>query len=139
MAVELVLKLVGRMPPDSFELQKLWGNRHDGSFADFDGATIRGLRFRRQFTVDGGRGFPPEKLKQLFDTIDRELNEGRYVIIALAVNGDFHNFVIYDRTVTGEYEATSKTVGGGTWNRSDVKCKVTQMSGTDILTYQIVD
>jgi len=24
MAVELVLKLVGRMPPDSFELQKLW-------------------------------------------------------------------------------------------------------------------
>jgi hypothetical protein len=139
MAVELVLKLLGRMPSDSFELQKSWGNRHDGSFADFDKCTINGIHFRRQFAVDGGRAFPPEKLTQLFNTIDRELTEARFVIVALAVNGNYHNFVIYDHAVSGEFQATSKVYRGGTWNRSDIKCKITEMAGTDILTYQLVE
>jgi hypothetical protein len=138
MAVELVLKLLGRMPADSFDLQTSWGNRHDGTFADFDGSTINGVQFKRQFSVDNGRGFPPEKLKQLFDTIDNELNSARYVIAALAVGGYYHNFVIYGPSLDGDYHATSKTTSG-TWNRSAVKENVTQMAGTDILTYRMLN
>ena len=31
-AVELVLKLLGRVPHDFYDLQRAWANRSDGSF-----------------------------------------------------------------------------------------------------------
>jgi hypothetical protein len=139
MAVELVLKLLGRVPPDYFELQTQWNNFRFGTFADYDAKTINGVTFQMQFSVESGRNFSPEKMQQLFGTIDRELGAGRYVIISLASNGGWHNFVIYDRTNDGEYQAVSKTVSGTTWHRSDVKQKVADMTGTDVLTYRLSD
>lgn len=52
MAIEFILKLLGRMPPDSYELQKAWCNRSDGDFGVFDGNLIHGVRFRRLYWMD---------------------------------------------------------------------------------------
>ena len=136
MAVELVLKLLEHAPSDYFELQTQWNNSKAGSFANFDGQTIKGVTFHHQFSVANGRCFPPEKMKQLFDTIDHELQEGRYVVVSLAHGNNWHNFVVYDQMADGEYQAASKA-GSDTWCRSDVKQIITEMTGTDILTYEV--
>jgi len=136
MAVELVLKLVERAPSDYFELQTRWNNFKTGTFANFDGQTINGATFHHKFSVANGRNFPPEKMKQLFDTIDHELQEDRYVVVSLASGNDWHNFVIYNQIAGGEYQAVSKA-GSENWYRSDVKQKITEMTGTDILTYEL--
>ena len=136
MAVELVLKLLHRVPSYYFELQTLWNDFSWGSFCNFDGRTINGVTFHHKFPVANGRGFPLEKMKQLFGTIDRELNAGRYVVVSLPSGNDYHNFVIYNQTADGEYEAVSKNVCQ-TWWESDVKKKITHMTGTDILTYEL--
>jgi hypothetical protein len=138
MSIELVLKLLGRVPPDFYCLQEQWGDRKDGTFGDFDGKTIRGLTFRLRFPVQSGRGFPAEKLTLLFDTIDRELGEDRFVIVSLAVPCGWHNFVVYERTDSGEYLATSKSTSS-TWPRTDVRSAISAMTGTDILTYSLDD
>jgi hypothetical protein len=136
MAVELVLKLLGRAQSNYFELQTLWNNFRLGSFCNFDGRTVNGVTFRHQFPVTNGRDFPPEKMKQLFDTIDSELREGRYAVVSLPRRDDYHNFVIYDQTADGEYEAVSKNACQTCW-KSGVKNIITHMTGTDILTYEL--
>jgi hypothetical protein len=145
MVVELVLKLLGRVPPDFFELQKDWKDNKLGTFADFHEREIKGVKFQHKFSVDKGRGFSPEKMKELFKTIDEELDNGRYVMISIAnpPGEGWHNFVIYDCNAHGEYDAVSKTFNPNlivrddtdTWRRSDIRKKVTEMTGTDILTY----
>jgi hypothetical protein len=142
MAVELVLKLIDRAPADYFELQHETRN-NPVSFAKFNEREINGVKFHRRFSVDGGRGFSPEKMKDLFETIDRELDEERYVIISISHDGHWHDFVIYDHGADGEYRAVSKAFradqsvrdDSDTWRRSDIRKKVTEMTGTDILTY----
>ena len=42
-SVEMVLKLIDRVPQDYFELQEAWKNKTDGSFANFDNRTIAGV------------------------------------------------------------------------------------------------
>jgi hypothetical protein len=149
MAVEFVLKLIEHAERGYFELQEKSQNNKLGTFADFDNREINGVKFQHKFSVKGGRNFPPEKMKKLFETIDRELDEKkRYVIISVAndpaePSQGWHNFVIYDRNKEGEYEAVSKTFqpdlnvhdDSDTWRRSDIRKKVTEMTGTDILTY----
>ena len=49
MSVEFVLKLLGKLPPDDFSLQDAWGDGRYGNFSDFDGQTINGVKFRKQF------------------------------------------------------------------------------------------
>ena len=143
MAVELVLKLLNRAPSNYFELQTLWNNFRFGSFCNFDGRTVNGVTFHHEFPVNKGRGFPPERMKQLFDTIDREIKGGRYVVVSLPSGNDYHNFVIYNQTAEGEYEAVSKKYEAVSKNRSDtwwevdVKKKINDMTGTDILIYEL--
>ena len=133
MSVELVLKLLGREPGEYFDLQRAWQNRKDGTFTDFDGRTIAGVTFRRQFFLPRDARFP---MDSLFATIDSELDAGRYVIVSLWWRSAYHMFVIVDRTPGGDYRAVSKA-GDVTMEVSNVKARVRAIMGTDIMTYSV--
>jgi len=134
MAVELVLKLLGRVPADFYGLQLEWHNRKDGSFDAFDGRTISGVQFRLQFRLPRDDRFP---LDDLFLTIENELKAGRYVIVSLAMpGGGWHMFVIHERLPSGEFRAVSRVHGRTeTLIIDQVREIVKGMNGTDILTY----
>jgi hypothetical protein len=136
MAVELVLKLLGRLPPDNFELQQQWQNRSDGSFKVFDNQVIRGVRFRHQFTMSRGQDFP---LNDLFAAIESELDQGRYVIVSLP-SGEHsaHMYVVYDRAAGDGFKAVTYQFGeDGAYETEDVREVLQKWGGNDILTYVI--
>lgn len=133
MSVELVLKLLGRMPVDSFALQEPWKDKHDGNFSDFDNKTIDGVTFHHKFDQPRGNEFPTE---DLFDTVDEELDHGRYVIISVYTGRSFMLYVIVGRTADSDYHAVGKA-GDQMWTVTNVKPRVREMKGTDILTYTI--
>jgi len=136
MAVELVLKLLGRLPPDNFELQQQWQNRSDGSFKVFDNQVIRGVRFRHQFTMSRGQDFP---LNDLFAAIGSELDQGRYVIVSLP-SGEHsaHMYVVYDRAAGDGFKAVTYQFGeDGAYETEDVREVLQKWGGNDILTYVI--
>jgi len=136
MSVELVLKLLGRVPADYYALQQQWANRTDGSFAAFDGRTLSGVRFKARFTLARDEQFP---LDDLFRTIEAELNAGRFVIVSLQVPGGWHMFVIYAQLPSQEFRALSKFPGRTEVIGCDrVRALIREMKGTDILTYEIV-
>jgi hypothetical protein len=137
MSVEFVLKFLGKLPPGDFPFQENWGNRRDGSFSDFDGWTFDDVKFTRRFSHPRNNGFP---LDDLFSTIENELASGRYVIVSFAVPSltnpgetDYHDYVIWNRLPNGEFEAVTKRQ---TLRINDVRERVRNMKGTDILTYQ---
>ncbi len=133
MAVEFVLKLLGKLPPEDFRLQNEWDNRTDGNFSDFDGWTFDNVKFTKQFPQPRNDAFP---LDDLFNTIENELASGRYVIISLEVPPHYHNYVIYNRLLTGEFEAVTK--GWNSEQINNVRARVCNMKGTDVLTYELV-
>jgi hypothetical protein len=134
-SVEMVLKLTRSVPTSYFELQQAWGNKLDGSFRDFDGRTIAGLTFSQRFTQPRGPRFP---LAELFAAIDAELEQDRYVIIALRSGRvEYHNWVIVQRTADGEYTAVSKS-GEETIVVYDTKARLTRIGGGDIGVYRRV-
>lgn len=133
MAIELVLKLTGRVESGFFELQEAWQNKSDGSFCDFDHRTFSGLTFRRQFGNPRDDQFP---IDSLFAAIDKELESSRYVIISLPSGPGWHMYVIYGVDAAGDYRAVSKSSSSGeTILKEGVKETVRQVKGTDILTY----
>lgn len=131
-AVEMILKLIGRVPRDYHELQDKWKDKTDGSFADFDNVTIKGVTFKVRFRLPREDNFP---FGDLFCTIDNELDENRFVVISLPSQGGWHMFVIYDKDKNGDFLALTKD-SGQTICRRDVKQAVCRVKGTDILTYQ---
>jgi hypothetical protein len=133
MSVELVLKLLGREPADYYALQEPWKNKADGTFVDFDGRMIAGVTFRQQFDDLRGNDFPTE---DLFKTIDHELGQNRYVIVSLYNGSSYHVYVIVGHTAESDYQAVSKA-GDATITVTNVKARVREMKGTDILTYVI--
>jgi hypothetical protein len=134
MSVELVLKLLGRVPADYYDLQREWRNRTDGSFAAFDGRIVSGVR--PQFSLARDVKFP---LDDLFRTIEGELAAGRFAIISLAMPGGWHMFVIHEKLPSGEFRAVSKLRRpAATVVTEELRAIVRQMKGTDILTYEIV-
>src|SRR5208282_2939053 len=80
MSIELVLKLSGRVPSGFYGLQEAWKNKSNGNFRDFDGRTIEGIALHKRFGMARGARFP---IARLFNTIDRELKSGRYVVVSL--------------------------------------------------------
>ncbi len=106
-AVEMVLKLLGRVHPDYYTLQKLWDDRRNGNFLDVDMQRIEGVTFLAKFSPPHrGPHFP---LDQLFAIIDNELSQDRYVIVSLEVQDhNYHNFIIYGTTGSREYLAITK-------------------------------
>jgi hypothetical protein len=133
MSIELVLKLLERVPSSYYELQTPWKEKADGNFRDFNGKTIERVTFHQQF--DSGRNdqFP---LAKLFETIDRELKAGRFVIVSLTSGSGWHMYVIYDEDAEGDFLAVSK-VGAKTIEDKHVKKTITRMKGTDILTFEL--
>ena len=132
-SVEMVLKLLGRVPVSYYDLQTQWKEKADGSFTDYDGKTFAGVTFHQQFTQPHGTDFP---LAKLFDTISAELHEGRFVIVGLVSEDDTHDWVIYDEAADGEFLAVSKA-GVHTIEERHVKRIITSMKGTDIGTYEL--
>ena len=137
MSVELVLKLLRRVPADYYDLQREWGNRTDGSFGPFDGRTIKGVRFRLQFSLARDDKFP---LDDLFRTIEEELAAGRFIIVSLAMpGGGYHMFIVYDKLPSGEFRAVSRIQGRPeTLVADQIRAMIRQVKGTDILTYEII-
>jgi hypothetical protein len=136
-SVELVLKLLRRVPEAFYDLQRDWRNKRDGSFRDFDGRTIAGIRFTILFhDFPRGSEFP---LTQLFDTIDNELAQGRFVIVSLANPAGWHMYVLYGRSDDGDYLNVSKASDGSarTISEPSVKTILGMMRGSDILTYSL--
>ena len=131
-AVEMVLKLLGRVPGSYYEQQDAWKEKADGSFHDFDGKKIAGVTFHSDFWQPHNSEFP---LARLFEAIDRELKAGRFVIIGLPAAGDTHDWVIYDEDADGDFLAISKAQG--TIELKHVKKIIIDMHGTDIGTYEV--
>ena len=132
-SVEMVLKLLGRVPASDYDLQNEWKNKSDGSFQNFDGKSVNGVTFHLQFWLPRNDDFPLEKL---FAAIHSELKEGRFVIAGLASGGGWHNWVIYDEDSNGEFLAVSK-FAGKTIREKHVKAVIARMKGTDIGTYEL--
>jgi hypothetical protein len=131
--VEMILKLTGRAPAQYYELQNEWKNKADGNFGNFDGKTINGLTFHKQFGEPRNDEFP---VKELFAVIHKELKAGRYVEISLQSGGGWHIYIVYDEIKHGEFIAVSKD-GEKTIKEEHVKRIVREMKGTDILTYRM--
>ncbi len=132
-SVEMVLKLLKREPGSYYDLQTKWKNKNDGTFRNFDGKTFNGVTFHQQFALARNSDFP---LAKLFDTIDSELQAGRFVIVSLANSGGWHMWVVYDKDADGEFLAVSK-LGSETIEERHIKRVITQMQGTDIVTYKL--
>ncbi len=132
-SVEMVLKLVDRVPASYFDLQMDWKNKEDGNFKDFDGKTIKGVTFHLQFRLPRNNDFPLEKL---FTAIHDELEAGRFVIVSLSSDGGWNYWVVYDEDPEGEFLAVSKA-GPTTIQERHVKAAITRMKGTEIGTYEI--
>ncbi|MBN2379705.1 hypothetical protein JXM67_07885 [candidate division WOR-3 bacterium] len=155
-AIEMVLKLLGKVEDNYYDLQKKWKAKPGEDFSVYHGKAIEGLAFTHRFAgIEHPRGddFP---LKELFSTIDTELAEARFVIASLPnlvhsqsyggylLNG-FHMWVIYART-DHDYLALSKAfrseldeVARVIVVTDEVKHRVRIVQGTDILTYRPVD
>lgn len=134
MTVELVLKQLGRVAVDFYDLQHEWKNKSNGSFGEFDGRTIEGVTFHARFCQTRGKQFP---LNELFNAIEAELGAGRYVIVSLAVAGGWHMHVIYAQESDGDFLAVTKNGFGQTEYIESVKRVITEMGGTDILVYNL--
>lgn len=76
----MILKLNCKVESDFYNYQQIWGNKTDGSFRNFDNLIINGLRFSHKFNLQRDSNFP---LADLFETIDEELAQNRYVLVSL--------------------------------------------------------
>jgi hypothetical protein len=101
--------------------------------SDFDGWKFDDIKFTRRFPQPRDDSFP---LDGLFSTIENELASGRYVIVSLGVPPHYHNYVIYNRLPNGEFDAVTK--GQNPEQINDVRARVSNMKGTDILTYELI-
>ena len=138
-AVEMVLKLLEKVPIRYYDLQNAWTT--DGSFLNFDGQTIQGVTFHRINLTDRGPYFPFDRL---FEIIDQEVTAGRYVLASLlgmSENGPcFHAYIIFEKDQsTQDYIAVTKArVLNGTYVTqfdANIKGRICEIQGTDILVY----
>ncbi|EEF60251.1 hypothetical protein [Pedosphaera parvula] len=133
MSIEMVLKLLDRVPGSYYDLQNPWKNKMDGNFSNFDSKTIEGVTFHKQYGLARNDKFP---LTKLFETIDHELKAGRFVIVSLVSSSGWHMWVIYDEDADGDFLAVSKA-GSETLKAVHVKKTIKDMKGTDIMTYEL--
>lgn len=153
MSVELVLKLINLMPHDDFSFQndnsKIGHSDwiHKGFKYPFNEPQVK---FKREFKLtdypqykdkgDRGEHFLKDNhFEKLFETIDNELSEGRYVIISLNSGENcYHMEVIYNKINDDKYETVTfycSNLEPKFW-KQDLRKRVREMKGTDILTYK---
>jgi hypothetical protein len=141
-AVEMILKLNNKVDEDYYSLQveqyrKLHiennpDNEKYKSFNYLNGQEYYGLKFTN---------ISEQPADELFQKIDEEINEGRYVIISLGnQNGGFHMWIIYGcDKVDGDYLNFSKRYCSTElicFNH--LKAHARYMGKADILTYKSV-
>jgi hypothetical protein len=149
MSVECVLKIIGLMPITDFSLQ-------DDAKKSGTSDWVMGFKFpytdpkvvfSREYLLsdmglpDRGPHFMKDYFSRLFDTMDKELNEGRYVIISLESGpGQWHMEVVYERVSDNAYNTVTFYHGqsGPKHLVQDLRSRVTLMQGTDILTYKFI-
>lgn len=138
MSIEMVLKYNNRVPYNFYDLQNNWKDKMDGTFADFDGKTIAGLKFKHQFNIKRGDNFP---FTSLFKTIDNELAAGRKVIISLPSGFNYWHMYVIDRKIDqDDYLSYSRSFNNNTLITLEyVKRWIFSSKGTDILTYSIIN
>ena len=131
-SIEMVLKLNRKVDANFYNYQKIWENKMDGTFANFDGLLLNGIRFHQKFNLKRDANFP---FDDLFTTIDKELSESRYVIVSLPSGYGWHMFVITHKLPNGEFVAYSKD-GDKNLIETNVKQVIKSVNGTDIMTYR---
>jgi hypothetical protein len=106
------------------------------------------IKLTREFLLsdiglpDRGQHFLDNYFDDLFATIDNELDNDRYVIISLQsapTPTQWHNEVIFDKVDDGIYKTVTfyhNQNGPRQWPTQNIKDRVRQMQGTDILTYK---
>jgi hypothetical protein len=134
MSVELVLKLLNKLPLNEFPFQVLLGPAKSGGFVQYDGKTHYGVTFKREFTQSRTPSFP---LAALFEKMRGEIAARRFVVVSLDNGeGGYHMYVVHSYIPsTGEFETVSKDSMGHELRIADVKSRITKMQGTDILPY----
>jgi hypothetical protein len=138
MSVEFVLKLIGKYPVDKFEWQDKHSEIENGKY--FDKKTINGVTFHLKYFeyVERKRKekFP---FDDFFNYIRQELDSGRYVAISLQTGEkEWHMYIIFFYTKDDEFKAVTFYHNNPKPQIiSDIKKKVTEMNGTDILTYTL--
>lgn len=132
--VEMILKLLGKVDINFYDLQIDWGEKSDGSFQNFDKFMYDNIIFSHEFaSEERGSSFP---LNVLFDRIDELLLKGDYVCVSLINKDGFHMFIIFNK-IGHEFQAFSKmSKSNKTIYVSNVKQIITEMGGTDILSYK---
>jgi len=86
-AIEMILKLEGKVDQDYYELQTEWNNNAGRSFDYFDNRTIHNLTYHRKENPDDNIPY----------IIGEEITKGRYVAISIKNPKGFHIWVIYDK------------------------------------------
>ncbi len=125
-SVEMLLKLLGQVPNSYRDLQLAWRNKSDGCWRDFNNKTFAGVTFRYH------EGY---SMDQLFESIDRELHAGRFVVVGLRSPGGTHSWVVYDEDTSGEFLAISKD-RSRTIEERHVKEAIIRQQGSDLGTYE---
>ena len=131
-SIEMVLKLNKKVDANFYNYQKIWQNKMDGTFANFDDLVLNGIRFHHKFNIQRNDNFP---FDDLFLTIDKELLDGRYVIISLPSGYGWHMYVITTKLQNGEFAAYSKN-GSENLIETNVKQIIKAVKGTDIMIYR---
>lgn len=151
MSVELVLKLLKLMDQKDYSLQEdpaKVGNSNWVHPAFHYPIKDSKVSFHREFLLsdeglpDHGQHFIRDHYCPLFDRIDSELENDRYVIISLKSGPNTtHNEVIFDKVRNGVYQTVTFYYNGDEpkiWEHQDLKQRVLEMEGTDIITYEFL-
>lgn len=149
MSVECVLKLLALMPQTDFKFQDVAANSGQSHWVKdlvYPSGNPK-IKFSRQFLLsdygmeDRGPHFMRDHFENLFTTIDEELANERYVIISVQSGpSQWHMEIIYNKqTDTGKYEVVTfyhDGQGAHLLPAKDLRQVITEMQGTDILTYE---
>jgi hypothetical protein len=153
MSVECVPKLLGIMEAKDFSLQNDLAKHGTSDWVKSFTypATNPKVAFNREyllsdmgFSPDMNRGmfFMQHYFVQLFNTIDNELDENRYVIISVSSGQNtWHMEVIYNKINNNLYDTLTfyyDNLTNPTFYQINLRQRITNMQGTDILTYKFI-
>jgi hypothetical protein len=152
MSVELVLKLLGLMAITDFSLQNDPNKSGNSNWIKngFQYPYVNPIvKFNREFLLgdlgfdkDRGDYFMQNFYNKLFDTIDKELENNRLVIISLESGiKQWHMEVVFDKVSDQEYSTVTfyhNNPQYTIYSKQPLKQRVNAMQGTDILTYKFL-
>ncbi|MFC1912128.1 hypothetical protein ACFLXG_03120 [Chloroflexota bacterium] len=137
-AVEMILKWLGIVGENYYELQHEWDDKK-GTFANFDGETINGVKFKGKF-INYKLKCPTFPYDKLFEAIDKELAQCKCVLVMLPnPKNQKHIYIIYDNE-NGDYKAFTKYIIENKeiiYFKNSVRDCIEWMGGNHLLTYEL--